>query len=115
MRYVMRRILGADEGNGKDRSDGIDFVWEEGRRLIGAQLQTASDLDAKVSPLIALTAALTALLFGQRDNLGITASGLRSLRGECGFAASERALSPLGGRWDDLVVGTAVVVALARI
>jgi len=47
----------------------LDFVWEEGIRLVDIQLRMASDLDGKISPLIALVAGAIALVYSQLGTL----------------------------------------------
>lgn len=50
--------------------DSIDLVWTEGIRAVDAQLNEASELDNKTSPLIGLVSAGIALVIAQRNPLG---------------------------------------------
>jgi hypothetical protein len=49
---------------------GVGFVWEQGVRVIGEQLNTADALDRKIAPLVAATIATAAIVVGQKDSLG---------------------------------------------
>jgi hypothetical protein len=48
---------------------GIGFVWDQGVRVIGDQLNTADGLDRKIAPLVAATIATAAIIVGQKDTL----------------------------------------------
>jgi hypothetical protein len=48
---------------------GIGFVWEQGVRVIGQQLDTADGLDRKIAPLVAATIATAAIVAAQKDVL----------------------------------------------
>jgi hypothetical protein len=49
---------------------GVDVFWREATRLIDQQLQTADALDAKITPLIGLVAAVAAIVATQGKQLG---------------------------------------------
>jgi hypothetical protein len=49
---------------------GIAFVWEQGVRVIAAQLETADGLDRKITPLVAATVATVAIVVSQKETLG---------------------------------------------